>query len=150
LHPTVWWRRREVGTSREKIRSEGGSFRSGATGCGGQDTGECKREREKHKMEPPLTELEQLTLDEHTAWYLYPQARARAIPAYYKYGPSTNGQVNMVIRCPYSTLSGMADCVAPQTPTSDRKFSVPRWLAAVPPRLCDLEVSYHLSQLLQS
>jgi hypothetical protein len=91
-HPTVWWRRREVGTSREKIRSEGGGFRSGATDCGGQDTRECKRERERHKMELPLSELEQPTLDDHTSWYLCPQARARAIPAYYKYGPSTNGQ----------------------------------------------------------
>jgi hypothetical protein len=36
--------------------------------------------------------LEQPTLDDHTAWYLYPQAKAPAIPAYYKYGPSTYGQ----------------------------------------------------------
>jgi hypothetical protein len=89
---TVWWRRLEVGTSKEKIKSEGGGFRSGTAGCGSQDTRECKRERERHKMELPLTELEQPTLDDHTALFLYPQARARAIPAYYKYGPSTNGQ----------------------------------------------------------
>jgi hypothetical protein len=31
-----------------------------------------EREREWHKMELPLTELEQPTLDDHTAWYLYP------------------------------------------------------------------------------
>jgi hypothetical protein len=74
-----------VGTSREKIRS-------GAASCGGQDTRECKREREWHKMELPLTELEQPILNDHTAWYLYPQARARAVPTYYKYGPSSYGQ----------------------------------------------------------
>jgi hypothetical protein len=61
-----------VGTSREKIRSEGGGFRSGTSGCGGQDTRESKKEREWHKMELPLTELEQPTLDDHTAWYLLP------------------------------------------------------------------------------
>jgi hypothetical protein len=43
-------------------------------------------------MELPLTKLEQPTLDDHTSWYLYPQARAPAILAYYKYGPSTYGQ----------------------------------------------------------
>jgi hypothetical protein len=80
--PTVWWRHQEVGTSREKIRSEGGGFRSEPVRCGGQDTRECKRGRVWHKMELPLTELE----------YLYPQARAPAIPAYYKYDPSTYGQ----------------------------------------------------------
>jgi hypothetical protein len=60
--------------------------------CGGQDTRECKRESLWHKRELLLTELEQPTLDDHTAWYLYPQARAQAILAYYKYGPSTYGQ----------------------------------------------------------
>jgi hypothetical protein len=35
------------GNEQEKIRSEGGGFRSGATGSGGQDTRECKRERER-------------------------------------------------------------------------------------------------------
>jgi hypothetical protein len=34
------------GNEQEKIRSEGGGFRSGATGSAGQDTRECKRERE--------------------------------------------------------------------------------------------------------
>jgi hypothetical protein len=43
-------------------------------------------------MELPLLSWSNQLLDNHTTWYLYPQARARAIPAYYKYGPSTNGQ----------------------------------------------------------
>jgi hypothetical protein len=101
--PTVWWRCQEVRTSREKIRSEGGGFRSEPVWCGGQDTRECKREREfgtkwsltqeSARERVPLTKLEQpITLDDHTAWYLYPQARAPAILAYYKYGPSTYGQ----------------------------------------------------------
>jgi hypothetical protein len=55
----------------EKIRSEGGGFRSGASGCGGQDTRECKRER-KAQNGTTITELEQPTLDDHTTWYLYP------------------------------------------------------------------------------
>jgi hypothetical protein len=55
------------GNKQKKIRFEGGGFRSGMSGCGGQDTSECKREREWHKMELPLTELEQPTLDDHTA-----------------------------------------------------------------------------------
>jgi hypothetical protein len=36
--PIVWWRHQDVSTSREKIRSEGGGFKSEASGCGGQDT----------------------------------------------------------------------------------------------------------------
>jgi hypothetical protein len=58
-------------------------------------TQESARERERERDAQngvTITELEQPTLDGHTAWYLYPQARARAIPAYYNYGPSTNGQ----------------------------------------------------------
>jgi hypothetical protein len=56
-------------------------------------TQESARERERVAQNGvTITELEQPTLDDHTAWYLYPQARARAIPAYYRYGPSTNGQ----------------------------------------------------------
>jgi hypothetical protein len=81
-----------VGTSREKIISEGGGFRSKPVRYGGQDTRKSARERVWQKMEVPLAKLEQLTLDDHTAWYLYPQARAPAIPAYYKYGPPTYGQ----------------------------------------------------------
>jgi hypothetical protein len=40
----IWWRSPEVGTSREKIRSEGGDFRSEPVRCGGQDKREWKRE----------------------------------------------------------------------------------------------------------
>jgi hypothetical protein len=42
-----------------------------------------------------ITELEQRFLDDHTSLVFIPtptQARARAVPAYYKYGPSTYGQ----------------------------------------------------------
>jgi hypothetical protein len=81
-----------VGTNREKIRSEGGGFRSEPLRCGGQDTRECKRES-GHKMELPLTELDNQLWTTIQAWYLYPQARAPAIPAYYKYVPSTYGLV---------------------------------------------------------
>jgi hypothetical protein len=60
-----------VGRSTEKIRSEGGGFKSEASSCGGQRH-ERVGERDRHKMELPLTELEQPTLDNHTSLVFIP------------------------------------------------------------------------------
>jgi hypothetical protein len=61
-----------VGTNREKIRFEGRGFRSG-TQVVAAKTQECARERESwQKMELPLTELEQPTLDDHTSLVFIP------------------------------------------------------------------------------
>jgi hypothetical protein len=92
------------GNEQEKIRSEGGGFRSGAIGSGGQDTRQCKRERERHKMEFPLlswsnqlwTTIQPGIYTPRLGHELFQHITSMARPPM--------DSVNTVIRCPYSTL----------------------------------------------
>jgi hypothetical protein len=78
----------------EKIRSEGGCFRSESVEGGGQRHLRV-REREREAQNEPLSLTDSWSNQLWTAlqaWYLYPKARVPDILAYYKYGPSSHGQ----------------------------------------------------------
>jgi hypothetical protein len=93
----------------EKIRSEGGCFRSVFVEVGGQRhsrVGEGEREREigtKYTIVLTGSWSNQLWIALQ-AWYLYPQATAPDILAYYRCRLPTMDSVNTASKRPCSTL----------------------------------------------
>jgi hypothetical protein len=92
------------GNEEEKIISEGGSFRSEATGCGGQDTKECKRERERHKMGIPLLSWSNQLWTTIQPGIYTPRLGHKLFKHITGMARPTMDSVNTASRCPHSTI----------------------------------------------
>jgi hypothetical protein len=89
----------------EKIRSEGGCFRSVFVEVGGQRHSRVREREIGTKWTNSLSDsLSNQPWTALQAWYLYPQARAPDILVYYRYDRPTMDSVNTASKRPYSTL----------------------------------------------